>query len=177
MGRDVQYLSEYKTIIWNLMRFDGSYQILSATKYFQIDIAAYEYLQQLPPYVLLYHTYLNTVLHTNLLILNSTISPMIDMRMTGDEIVALCGVPSSQSETAECFLETKRISGVVWCGVVWCCFVFCSVVLCCVSYSFFLHSFNPPFLQFLYFLLLSFILLHHTILYFTCNLSFQFLEF
>ena len=44
------------------------------------------------------------------------ISPMIDMRMTGDEIVALCGVPSSQSETAECFLETKRISGMVWCG-------------------------------------------------------------
>ena len=44
MGRDVQYLSEYKTFIWNLMQFDGSYQTLSATEHFQIDIAAYEYL-------------------------------------------------------------------------------------------------------------------------------------
>ena len=67
------------------------------------------------------------------------ISPMIDMRMTGDEIVALCGVPSSQSETAECFLETKRISGMVWCVEVLCCVVvlscgvFCSVVLCVVQ--------------------------------------------
>ena len=138
MGRDVQYLSEYKTFIGSLMRFDGSYQILSATEYFQIDIAACECFQQLPPYVLLYHTYLNNVLHTNLLILISMISPMIDMRMTGDEIVALCGVPSSQSETAECFLETKRISGVVWCGVVWCgvelwCVLQCCVVCCTVS--------------------------------------------
>ena len=60
---------------------------------------------------------------------------MIDMGMTGDEIVALCGVPSSQSETAECFLETKRISGVVCCGVelfcvVLCCVVWCGVVWC-----------------------------------------------
>ena len=62
------------------------------------------------------------------------ISPMIDMRMTGDEIVALCGVPSSQSETAECFLETKRISGLMWCGVVLCCVVLCCVVLCCVVF-------------------------------------------
>ena len=44
MGRDVQSLSEYKTIIWNLMQFDGSYQTLSATEHFQIDKAAYEYL-------------------------------------------------------------------------------------------------------------------------------------
>ena len=55
-----------------------------------------------------------------------------DVRLTGNELVALCGTPSSHSETAKCFLETKRISGLVLCYGLWCYVVLCGLVLCIV---------------------------------------------